>query len=414
MDRIQKQNIHSSIKDSIFYSLMVGMGENFLCAFLLALGAGDVGAGLVSVIPILMGSVLQLYSSYGLKFFSSYKKWVVTCVLIQAFSFVPLVIVGFQGKAPLWMVFFFISLYWGSGMAASTSWNVWIANLVSDNMKKSFFSNRGLFSQISSIVSLAIGGALLEWGERYGYKMEVFSFLFMAAFILRLISAFHLNQQSELKLDHHFSPQLGFKEFFLELFQGKASPLLKFMLLFYLCIHTSSPFFSPFMLSKLNLSYSSYMILIACVYITKSLAYHLLGTMLRRLPNHVLLLMGALGITVLPWLWTLSTHFVNLCFFQMVSGFVWAIYELATLLLMMELIPDEKRSKVLSFYNVFNHTGMLVGALLGGYYLSLHGNTYHAFIDLFSLSTLIRLLALVLLPSFYFSYQRQVKEMALN
>jgi predicted MFS family arabinose efflux permease len=393
---------------------MVGMGENFLCAFLLALGVGDVGAGLVSVIPILIGSLLQLHSSYGLKYFSSYKKWVVACVLIQAFSFVPLIVISFQGRAPLWLVFFFISLYWGSGMAASTSWNVWIANLVSDNMKKSFFSNRGLFSQIFSIIGLVIGGALLEWGEGHGHKMGIFSFLFMMAFILRLFSAFHLSQQSELKLDNQFSPKLGFYEFFREIFYGKASSLLKFMLLFYLCIHISSPFFSPFMLSKLNLSYSSYMLLIACVYITKSLAYHLLGTTFRRLPNHLLLFIGALGITVLPWLWTLSTHYLNLCLFQMASGFVWAIFELATLLLTMELIPDDKRSKILSFYNVFNYSGMLIGALLGGYYLSSHGNTFHAFLDLFSISTLIRLMALILLPGFYYSYQRQVKEMALN
>ncbi|MFZ4712130.1 MAG: MFS transporter [Bacteriovoracaceae bacterium] len=414
MTKFQKNDVLLSIKDSIFYSLMQGSGENFLCAFLLAMGVGDVWAGLVSVIPILLGAFLQLYSSYGLKLFSSYKKWVVFCVVVQALSFLPLIFIARMGSAPLWVVFFFVSVYWGSGMAASTAWNVWIANLIPGTMKKGFFSNRGLFSQVFTLLGLAIAGSALHMGEKAGLRMEVFSVLFFAAFCLRLISAFYLTQHSEMFVAHQFSPTSSFKEFFQELKTGKASDLFKFILFFYVCVHISAPYFSPFMLSKLNLSYQAYMVLIACAYVTKSLAYHLLGTWMRRIPNHKLLLLGSIGVTGLPWLWTLSSDFFTLCLVQMVSGFMWAIYELAAFLLTMELVPDLKRSKVLSYYNVINYVGILIGALIGGMFLSLKGKSFEAFIDLFYLSSFVRFIALALLPSFYLNYRKQIKLQALN
>ncbi len=409
MEITLKKNMHSSLKDSIFYSFMVGLGENFLCAFLLAMGVEEIWAGLVSVVPILLGSILQLYSAYGLKYFGSYKKWVIFCVFVQAATFIPMMVVANIGKAPLWTIFFFVSVYWAASMSASTAWNVWISVLVPEPLRKGFFANRGLYSQVSMLLGLVLGGFILQWGENNGQKLLMFSVLFFVAFASRLFSAYYLTRHSEEKVPEEFLPKFHFRDFFQELRQERVGSLFTFLLIFYVCVHVSAPYFSPFMLTQLHLSYQSYMVLLACAFITKSLAYQLLGTWLKRIPNHHLLVIASLGIITLPYLWVLSSDFTYLCSIQMVSGFFWAIFELANFLLIMELVPNVKRSNILSLYNVFNYVGMFVGAGIGALFLWLKGKNHASYVDLFTVSTFARTVALCLLPKFFFSYHRVYK-----
>ena len=47
-------NLAKSLWDGVFFSLMVGLGETYLPAFALALGHGEVLAGLVATVPMLV------------------------------------------------------------------------------------------------------------------------------------------------------------------------------------------------------------------------------------------------------------------------------------------------------------------------------------------------------------------------
>src|ERR1700677_4597952 len=64
-----RRNLCSSTGDGVTFSLMVGLGETYLPAFVLALGLGDVAAGLITTVPLAAGAVLQLVSPAGVRWF---------------------------------------------------------------------------------------------------------------------------------------------------------------------------------------------------------------------------------------------------------------------------------------------------------------------------------------------------------
>src|ERR1700728_585759 len=57
-----RRDLQAMLGDGISFSLMVGMGETYLPAFVLALGMGQVASGLIGTIPLLVGAILQLVS----------------------------------------------------------------------------------------------------------------------------------------------------------------------------------------------------------------------------------------------------------------------------------------------------------------------------------------------------------------
>src|SRR5262245_51670592 len=89
--RSLRKNLRASVADGAAFSVMVGIGETYFPAFVLALGLGQLASGLVSSLPILLGAILQLVSPYCVSKLGSSRRWVVACVLLQAASFVPLI-----------------------------------------------------------------------------------------------------------------------------------------------------------------------------------------------------------------------------------------------------------------------------------------------------------------------------------
>ena len=71
---------------------MVGLGETFLPAFVLAVGLGEITAGLVASVPLLAGGLMQMISPMAIRRLASYKRWVLICAFVQAVSFVPMIV----------------------------------------------------------------------------------------------------------------------------------------------------------------------------------------------------------------------------------------------------------------------------------------------------------------------------------
>src|SRR5262249_14687177 len=111
-------------------SMMVGAGESYLAAFALALGLGQVPAGLISTVPLLIGAVVQLISAPAVRYLGSHRRWVVGCATLQAASFVPLCLAALSGSASVTAVFAAAALYWGAGLATNGAWNTWVETLV--------------------------------------------------------------------------------------------------------------------------------------------------------------------------------------------------------------------------------------------------------------------------------------------
>src|SRR5512145_2075504 len=79
-----RHDMRCSIGDAASYSVMVGIGETYLAAFALALGTGEIFAGLIATLPMLAGATVQLATPWALRRLRSYRAWVVLCASLQA------------------------------------------------------------------------------------------------------------------------------------------------------------------------------------------------------------------------------------------------------------------------------------------------------------------------------------------
>jgi MFS family permease len=382
------------------YSLMVGIGETYVPAFVLALGLGDVAAGLIATVPMLGGGLLQLASPWAVRGLGSHRRWVVACAACQAGSLVLLMALALcEGWPNSWLVFVPATVYWAAGLATGPAWNAWVERLVPSPMRATFFAQRTWLSHVCLLVGLVMGGVLLRARTSAERTVPVFGLLFAVAAVSRLLSAAMLARQSEPD-DGRYLDVAGasYRDVLRGMRGGAGIKLLTYLLVVQVAVHVAAPYFTPYMLSQLRLSYLQYMVLLSCGFLGKILALPWAGQYARRFGPRHLLWIGGAGIVPLSAMWLLSNAFVYLMVLQIVGGMAWAAYELAMLLLFFETIPREHRVRMLSLYNAGNAAAMVVGAVAGAALLDRLADGRGAYWALFIISSLSRAVALALIP----------------
>jgi len=395
-DRVNK-DLRACVIDGAAFSVMVGAGETYLPAFALAVGLGEVAAGLLASVPMLAGGVLQLVTPAGVRRFGSLRGWVVFCAALQALSFIPLIIFAVMGRAPAWVVYAVAALYWGSGLAASPAWNTWMERLVPKRIRVPYFAHRTRIAHAFLLAGLLGGGLTLHVVAGPGRHTLAFAALFAVAAAARLVSAAFLATQSEPPQDLKRHRLVTARELLTQGRHASNARLVLYLLGFQAAAQLAAPYFTPFMLGQLNLSYGAYMTILATSFLTKAVGLPLLGRLASRWGALRLLWIGGLAVAPLPALWTISHAVPYLLFLQVLGGLAWGAHELAMFLLFFETISEDERTGVLTTFNLLNALAMVIGSLIGGALLETWGENLSSYHWLFLISTLGRAVALALL-----------------
>ncbi|MBY0371920.1 MFS transporter [bacterium] len=390
-------NMRLSIKEGSGFSLMVGVGETYLPAFLLWMGLGSVFSGWITTLPIMAGSLVQLFAPYFLQKMGSYKRWVLFSTSLQGLAFLPLVIAAITGKLPAWLPFVTASIYWAGGLGASGAWNAWMGTLIPSRVQVGFFTFRTRVTQAMVFLGFVIGGLVLHYLPMVADKKWAFVTLFTAAMGFRMYSVSRLRRQSEPRPPTPGATRpLRMRDFARRLDRNhEQGRLFTYLLSVTFTAQLASPFFTAFMLGQLKLPYSTYAILVAASYLGKVLFLPLMGKIAVARGTRPVLILGGLGIITLPALWLISQNFYYLFAIQALSGIVWGAFELASLLLIWELVRAEDRPCAMSAFNLCNASAMTLGSILGGWILTHAGGGAQAFAWVFGVSTLARAMTLV-------------------
>jgi len=376
---------------------MVGIGESYLAAFVLAAGLGEIAASLVATLPMLAGAVLQLVSPAAVRRMRSHRRWVVTCALLQALSLVPLVAEALLGNVSRAWVFAAATAYWGFGMGTGAAWNTWVGTLIPPEERAGFFALRSRWCQAAVLAGVVGGGALLEAGGGRSGHLGLFAALFAIASAARLVSAGLLASQSEPvpPSDQHRHVSLAD---FARRFRGAPDGrLLGYLLSMQIAVNLSAPFFTPYLLGPLRLSYARFTLLIATVFLARIAAMPALGRLAHHHGARALMWGGALGIVPLPLLWMLTDWIPALVAMQIASGIAWGAVELAILLSFFEHIAESERTGVLTLFNLANAIAVAAGAAAGSALFRALGPGRATFFTLFAISAAARAIALLAL-----------------
>lgn len=388
-------NLSASVGDAAAFGVMVGVGETFIPAFTLALGMGDVFAGLIATIPLLIGSVLQLVSPWAVQWLGSHRRWVISCAFVQSLCFAPLVVAALMGRLSPLVAVVISSVYWGAGLATGPAWNTWQGTILPRSIRANFLAKRAKLQQIATLAGFLLGGFSLQAAGHLGNAVPMFAGLFCVAMVCRLLSTTCLWLQTEpIPLpagQNRFTIRAAFRQ----ASTGSTGALLLLAVSMQAGVYVSGPFFNPYMLKVLNFSYAGYAVLLGVSFVAKFVCLPLWGRYAHKHGAQSLLWVGAFGLVPLAGGWVVSSNFWYLLALQVVAGAAWAAYELALMLLFLETIPERERTNVLTLYNLVNSCALVFGSTLGAAVLKWGNISPEAYLWVFGLSTCVRLGSLV-------------------
>jgi predicted MFS family arabinose efflux permease len=393
-----RRALRISVLDGCAYSLMAGGAESYLSAFAVFLGVPAFQIGLLSSVPQLVGSAVQVAATAGARLFRSLKRWVVVLAYVQAAVLAATASVVVWRGDPFLPLLAAFTAYWTIALSIGPAWVHWMGVLLPPALRAHFFARRNRVLQVFILAGLVGAGVLLERTARSGATALGFVAILIFGGAMRFVSATFLALQAgpparELKRAESFAA-------FLRRLPGRPEVrLLPFLWCMNFAVSISAAYFTPYMLKELGLSYWTFMAITGTAFLAKSVAMGPWGRAARRLGARRAFLLSAVLITPSPALWAVSGSVPYLVALQVLSGAAWAGFELCQLLLFYDLVEEERLSDVFSYFSLGNGVAVVAGTTLGGFLLH-HPFLHHpilpasAYHGIFVFSSLVRLVPL--------------------
>ncbi|MCB9519863.1 MAG: MFS transporter [Myxococcales bacterium] len=146
----------------------------------------------------------------------------------------------------------------------------------------------------------------------------------------------------------------------------------------WLRVTIGSPYFSPFMLGELHLSYAQYTAGTLVVVATKLATLPGWGRRIDRLGARAVVIGAAILIATVPFPWLFARGFGVVVLAQALSGLAWGGYEVSQYTLLLDSADARRRPALLAVVNVLNGLAQLGGTLIGAAALAFGGGDYRA------------------------------------
>ncbi len=404
-----------SLKDGASHSIMEGMGTRYITPYALSLGLSNKLIGILEVFPTLIASLLRisLSKTYYRK---SRKSMVLPFIFIQAFFWIPLLLVGvayfFLGLklayASLLLVVCY-SIIIISGLLASPAWTSWMQDLVETN-RGEFFGRRSKTNGTVVVISMVAAGLILDSFK--GEKVFLgFVILFLLASIGRYFSFYFLKKQYEPPATKDDKSFFSFFQFVKKMPSNNFGRFVIFTSLISFGVTIASPFFSVYMLKELNLSYTLFTLIILSPLISPIFFLPFIGKRVDRFGTVRVMKISSVLISMVPLLWVFSIFLMNLPFWVLIvyliaveffSGFVWAAYNLSVSNFIYDAVTKQKIILCFTYFGFINSIGSFLGGLIGGQLTSLSSFSIFglgSILSVFLLSTVLRILpSLIIAP----------------
>ncbi|MBN1176005.1 MFS transporter [Candidatus Woesearchaeota archaeon] len=393
------QTKKASIAEGSAASLMLGFGEQYVVPFALRLGASSGQIGLLSSIPSFLGSLFQLLSAKITDKYENRKRIVLTFVLLQALTFIPLFILPVITKN-FWVLAIIFTIYLSFGNIAAPAWSSWLGDVIPMNERSKYFSLRNRITIIFLFSSVLISGLILNFLEDNIWVG--FGILFLMAFIGRFISFILFFKHKEPTYQSEIFSNNGFKDFVLELRKNAFGRFVIFRSSLSFAVMIASPFFAVLMLKVFNFTYLQFSVIVLAPMIIKALTMTYWGRLSHHFGNKNILRVTAILIGIIPINWLIATLlfknntlFIAILIIEMTSGFSWAGMELTTFNYMLDASSPKRRVKLFAYYNVIFNFLILLGGLIGSFsvmILTKQTNILTALIIVITTSGILRLI----------------------
>ncbi len=364
--RSVRRSLRFSVADGAAYAGMLGLTQSYLTPFALALGASTVQIGLLTSVPNFSMALSQLAAPGLCELTGSRKRFILPVVFLHALTWLPVLLIPylFHQSPVAWLVGF-MTLNMVLGSLANPAWGSLMADLVPTGIRGRYFSMRGRIGGFITLIASFVGGGILQFYTRNAFTG--FAILFAGAAALRLVSLYYLSHMHEPMTVTVPGERHGYVALGKELRRSNLGRFMLMVTLLYFSAYIASPFFSVYMLRDLHFSYLGYMVNISFAAIASFAFVHFWGQRADRGGNVRVIKMTAWLLPVIPLLWLVSGNYSYLLFAEIVSGFGWSGFLLATTNFLYDATRPQDRTRYIALFNAMTGMAICAGALIGGF-----------------------------------------------
>ncbi|MBI4313107.1 MAG: MFS transporter [Chloroflexi bacterium] len=393
--------LHLSTLEGMFFGAMQGAGEHFTSAYAIALGASNSQLAALVSLPQLLGALSQAVAARLSTYIRRRKRWLVLFALLQDFTWLPILFLGFAGLGDGYAVYWLIGVlcaYTAFNSIAAVVWSGIMAEAVPDRIRGRYFGGRSRWVTVAHMASFWGAGTLLFALREHG--LAGFGIVFGLAFLFRAVSAGLFTTLLELPQESRHNHSLGLWPFARQLFTTNLGRATLYVFCLSFTTNLASPYFTPFMLRDLNLSYMAFTLLELATVFASILAVTHWGAAADKAGNQKIMRICGILVAVVPLLWLVSRNVLWLGFAQFYSGVVWAGFNLVSVNYIYDATTPENRLAYLGYYSAGVGVAVALGALAGSLLLRfLPPIMGSAILSLFLVSGLLRFLTgLAFLP----------------
>jgi MFS family permease len=402
--KLTEEQVNKSLKNSIFdgaaYSAMLGLTQNYVTPYALTMKATTQQIGLLTSVPNFTMAAAQFVSPVLSERIGSRKGFILPMVVLHALMWLPILLIPYLFQThQVWWLIAFMTLSTAIDSAVNPAWGSMMADLVPTQIRGRYF---GLRNRITAFVSMALSyaaGGVLQLLT--GNTDLAFTIIFIGAMASRLVSLYFLSKMYEPlspateKRGHESMLKLA-----RGLFSTNIGMFIMLCALMYFSATVAAPFFAPYMLSDLNLSYISYTMLNSAAGLAMVGFMTWWGKRIDRAGSIKVLKITSLFVPFVPLGWLPSQSLWWLTIMQIFSGFAWAGFQLSSGVFIFDAAPPQNRTRYIALYNSLIYLGASVGSLVGGIVTPLLPPiTGSYFLSIFAVSGVARLaVALFFLP----------------
>lgn len=404
----QRDSLKCSVNEGISRSVMSGFGDSFFSPFAIFLKATTSQLALLSSLPLLFGSLSQLFAPKFLEHLKSRKKIVAAGILLQTLVWLPILYATYFKIISVAYLTLFVVVYWVAGMFINPAWNSWMGDIVEVRISNRYFAFRNKVVGIVALTSMLLAGLILNGFQKNpDLTFLGFVFIFSIALISGVISLVYILKKYEPGFVVYEDAKFTFVEFIKQIHSRNYGLFVIYLSLMNFSVYISAPFFSLYMIEDLKFPYLTFTLLTASSIFAKVIFMPFWGRLIDKYGSKKILSFTGYMMPLSPLLWLLSTKISYLFLFQLYSGLMWAGFELAASNFIFDATTSSKRARCIAYYNVINGVMILAGTMFGAFLVS---NAFYLppFLFVFFASGMLRLLVSV----FMISRVREVRSVA--
>jgi MFS family permease len=367
-DEDVKKGISYSIKDGAAISVRDSIFSNFTIPLALALGGGTEAIGFITAVPQLATSLFAPFIGNLIENAKSRKELCTAALLLSHLLWLPVAMLPLlllAGKESLWLFVILITAAQLARSAGSIAWSTWIADIVPEKIRGKFFAKRNMAASMAAFAATLFGGWLLGVTGGTGG----FTLLFIIAALFGLVSYGLLRKTPDIR-----APELHQRLFFdfskiPKIFRENHNfrDYTMLAMAFNFAVYLASPFFAVYMLTKMNIGYEWFAVVVATEAVAMILAQRYWGGLADRFGDRPIMAVCGILVTLYPAAWFFITEPWHILFASVLSGIAWAGFDITSFNYLLDVTPEEHRHFYICDFRMLANIGIVAGPITGGF-----------------------------------------------